>query len=96
MRLDRQDDVCTFHIDADSHGRSERLDPIPGQIVASDLIIRIDLGNVQMVTSPDLAQLVELHKESNRRGRSMVIRNAQPAVRKVFTVTRLDQVLCVD
>ena len=96
MRLDRHDDVCTFHIDADSHGRSERLDPIAAQIVASDMIIKVDLGRVQVVTSPDLAQLVEMHKEANKRGRSLVIKNTQPAVRKVFSVTRLDQVLCID
>lgn len=95
MHLTRSADRCTFVIDADGHGRPQRLDQIQAQVVASDLAIRIDLGRISAVTSPELAQLVELHKELSRRGKALTIDGCQPMVRKVLTVTRLDQVLSV-
>lgn len=95
MHLTRSTDRCTFVVDADSHGRPQRLDQIQAQVVASDLAIRVDLGRITAITSPELAQLVELHKELSRRGKELIVDGCQPMVRKVLTVTRLDQVLSV-
>ena len=96
MRLDRSDDVCTFHVDTDANGRPERLDTIHGQLIPTDLVIKVDLAKVQIVTSPDLAHLVELYKDTTKRGKSMILKNVQAPVRKVLSVTRLDQLLMVD
>jgi anti-anti-sigma factor len=53
----------------------------------------LDFGNVEYISSMALGTLVNLHKQLLARGRHLSIRNLNPQVLEVFTVTRLDKLL---
>jgi anti-anti-sigma factor len=59
----------------------------PGQQVT------LDLAPVEYLTSTVLSHLVRLHKRLLATGGRLTLANPRPAVRDVFRVTMLDQVL---
>jgi anti-anti-sigma factor len=64
-------------------------DGSPGQRVT------LDLSQVEYLTSTVLSHLVRLHKRLLATGGHLAVANPRPAVRDVFRVTMLDQVLDV-
>jgi anti-anti-sigma factor len=55
--------------------------------------LRIDLGGVNLLTSLVLAKLIALNSELRTAGGRLTIANAEPVVREVFKVTKLDTLL---
>jgi anti-anti-sigma factor len=53
----------------------------------------LDLDLIQYLTSTILGHLIVLHKRVATRGGRLSLENVKPAVRDVFRVTLLDQVL---
>jgi anti-sigma B factor antagonist len=53
----------------------------------------VDLGAVAYLTSTALGQLVGLHRRLRAEGGRLTVANVRPAVREVFSVTRLDTLL---
>lgn len=56
--------------------------------------VGLDLGGVSFMDSSGLGAIVACFKGLGR-GRSLVVFNVRPAVRKVFELTRIDRVLPV-
>jgi anti-anti-sigma factor len=55
--------------------------------------VTLDLSGVDYITSTVLSHLVRLHKRLLSAGGHLTLANPRPAVRDVFRVTLLDQVL---
>jgi anti-anti-sigma factor len=58
-----------------------------------DQHVALDMSNIQYLTSTVLGHLIVLHKRLMMGGGRLSIENVCPAVRDVFRVTLLDQVL---
>jgi anti-anti-sigma factor len=56
-------------------------------------MVVIDLARVQILPSIGLGALVQISNKCKARGQSLKIAAAQPAIRKVFAITRLDRIL---
>jgi anti-sigma B factor antagonist len=59
----------------------------------ADQHVALDMSNIQYLTSTVLGHLIVLHKRLTMGGGKLTIENVRPAVRDVFRVTLLDQVL---
>jgi anti-anti-sigma factor len=59
----------------------------------ADQHVVLDMSNIQYLTSTVLGHLIVLHKRLTMGGGRLTIENVCPAVRDVFRVTLLDQVL---
>jgi anti-anti-sigma factor len=59
----------------------------------ADCQISLDLDNIEYLTSTVLGHLLVLHKRLAMGGGHLSLENVKPAVREVFRVTQLDQVL---
>lgn len=55
--------------------------------------IVIDCSEINLVQSLMLSQLILLHRDANRLGKVVVLKNVSEFFREVMTVTRLDRVL---
>ncbi|MFO0804199.1 MAG: STAS domain-containing protein [Gemmataceae bacterium] len=58
--------------------------------------VRVDLSNIHFLASMALSLLLRLDQVVRAFGGRLTLANIRPDVRKVFTVTRLDQVLAID
>jgi anti-sigma B factor antagonist len=63
-------------------------------VAAHEGAVGLDLGAVSFMDSSGLGAIVACFKGLGR-GRSLVVFNVRPAVRKVFELTRIDRVLPV-
>jgi anti-sigma B factor antagonist len=57
--------------------------------------LAVDLGNVSFLTSTMVETLLALHRELTAHGGQLIVCNLSPAVREVFSVLRLADVLDV-
>jgi anti-anti-sigma factor len=75
--------------------KSDRIGQLLSGLVADkpDRKITLDLDNIQYLTSTILGHLLVLHKRLAMGGGHLSLENVKPAVREVFGVTQLDQVL---
>jgi anti-anti-sigma factor len=56
-------------------------------------IVVIDLSQVQILPSIGLGALVQISNKCKARDQALKIAAAQPAIRRVFAITRLDRIL---
>jgi anti-anti-sigma factor len=56
-------------------------------------MVVIDLARVQILPSLGLGALVQISSKCKARDQALKIAAAQPAIRKVFAITRLDRIL---
>jgi len=72
---------------------SQLIDQSAGAAASGVSLVVIDLARVQILTSIGLGALVQISNKCRARGQSLKIAAAQPAIRKVFAITRLDRIL---
>lgn len=65
---------------------ADAVDEADGELV-------LDIAGLQAVDATGLGVLVGAHRRAGRCGRTLVLRDATPAVARVLRVTRLDRVL---
>jgi anti-anti-sigma factor len=72
--------------------RSE-LEPV---IASSDgLPLVIDMSRIKFVPSLTLGVLVKLANEARARNQKLILASLSPAIRQVFTITRLDKLFAI-
>jgi anti-sigma B factor antagonist len=65
-------------------------------VASSDLPVWVDLGGVTFLDSSGIAALVAAHRALEEASRGFGVRNLSPTVRRVFSVTGLEQLLVAD
>jgi anti-anti-sigma factor len=56
-------------------------------------LVVVDLSRVQILPSLGLGALVQISNKCKARDQSLKLAAAQPSIRKVFSITRLDRIL---
>ena len=64
-------------------------------LARSDGALLVDVSAVEAIDAAGLGMLVALHRRARRLGRRVVLREPQPAVRRVLARTRLHRILPV-
>lgn len=55
--------------------------------------LRLNLGDVQFLSSLALGKLLSLNKKVRQQGGKLTLENPQPTVREIFSLTRLDNLI---
>jgi anti-anti-sigma factor len=71
---------------------SQLIDESAGAAAGISVVV-IDLSRVQILPSLGLGALVQMSNKCKARGQSLKLAAPQPAIRKVFAITRLDRIL---
>lgn len=96
ITVDRQNDLVILHIEArnlDEHNTQRVHEEIAAEVERSPALpFVLDLAKVKFLPSLTLGAMVKLGNEFRNRDQRLLLASAQPTVRQVITITRLDRV----
>jgi anti-anti-sigma factor len=96
--IDQSDSAIVAHVnvklldDKDLQLLSQLIDKSAAAAPGVSLVV-IDLARVQILPSLGLGALIQISNKCKARNQTLKVAGAQPAIRKVFAITRLDRIL---
>lgn len=96
MNIERNNGICRILITDDPIFREFNFrNLILDRLTDSDLKVVLDLGMVQSLHSPGLANLVSIHVSLQKRGRSLVLTGLNEHNLRLLKATNLDRLLVI-
>lgn len=96
ISIERKDDVVVLHIEArnlDEQNTQRVHEEIAAEVERSPALpFVLDLDKVKFLPSLTLGAMVKLGNDFRSRGQRLLLAGAQPTVKQVITITRLDRV----